>query len=76
VAGEIRGFLGIDKPYEPALDPELILETETDPQEVCAQRMTATLELMGYIDCQSDVAVSRRAAVSASSIPQLVSRRS
>jgi adenylylsulfate kinase-like enzyme len=75
MAGEIRGFIGIDKPYEPPLHPELILETENDPPEVCAERMIATLELMGYIECQSDVARSRRAPASVPSITQSSARR-
>jgi adenylylsulfate kinase len=27
-AGEIRGFTGIDDPYEPAVNPEIVCDTE------------------------------------------------
>jgi len=68
MAGQIRGFTGIDEPYEPPLSPELILETETDPPEVCAERMIGALELMGYIECQSNFAGSKHATASIPSV--------
>jgi adenylyl-sulfate kinase len=74
MAGEIRGFTGIDEPYEPPLSPELILETETDPPAVCAERMIGALELMGYIECHSDFAASRRAITGASAAAQSSTR--
>jgi adenylyl-sulfate kinase len=75
MAGQIRGFTGIDEPYEPPLSPELILETETDPPEVCAERMIGALELMGYIECQSNFAGSRRASAAAPTVMQASARR-
>ena len=36
-AGEIKGFTGIDAPYEAPLNPELIVETDKNEIEVCAQ---------------------------------------
>jgi adenylylsulfate kinase len=75
MAGEIRGFTGIDEPYEPPLCPELILETETDPPEVCAERMIATLELMGYSECQFDFGGSTRVTAGASTAAQLIKIR-
>jgi adenylyl-sulfate kinase len=74
MAGEIRGFTGIDEPYEPPLFPELILETETDPPAVCAERMIGALELMGYIECHSDFAGSTRATTGASAAAQSSTR--
>src|SRR5215204_2556213 len=41
-AGQLKGFTGIDDPYEPPLSPELSIDaTNTSPQE-------ATLQLLGY----------------------------
>ena len=36
-AGEIKGFTGIDAPYEAPLNPELIVETDKNNIEDCAQ---------------------------------------
>ena len=36
-AGEIKGFTGIDSPYERPLNPELILETDKKDIETCTQ---------------------------------------
>ena len=36
-AGEIKGFTGIDAPYEAPLKPELIVETDKNDVETCAQ---------------------------------------
>lgn len=36
-AGEIKGFTGIDDPYEPPLAPDLILETATSDLETCVE---------------------------------------
>ena len=76
MAGEIRGFTGIDEPYEPPLCPELILETETDPPEVCAERMINALELMGYIECQSNFAGSKHATASIPSVAPALAQSS
>ena len=45
-AGELKGFTGIDDPYEPPLKPELTLDaTNTSPQE-------ATVLLLQYLEKQ------------------------
>ena len=36
-AGEIKGFTGIDAPYEEPLNPELIVETDKNDIEACAK---------------------------------------
>ena len=36
-AGEIKGFTGIDAPYEAPLNPELIVETDKNDIEACSQ---------------------------------------
>jgi adenylylsulfate kinase len=46
LAGEIRGFTGVDDPYEPPLDPELLIKTDQEtPQESAARVLLALREL-------------------------------
>ncbi len=50
LAGEIKGFTDIDDPYEPPLDPEIIIDTETEtPKQSLAQILTR-LEDLGYLN--------------------------
>ena len=49
IAGEIKGFTGIDDPYEEPEDPELILDTDTMGVEECVQRVLVKLEELGYV---------------------------
>jgi adenylyl-sulfate kinase len=49
LAGEIRGFTGVDDPYEPPLDPELVVLTATETPEASAGRILAALRELGYI---------------------------
>lgn len=37
--GEIKGFTGIDAPYEEPINPELIIETDKNSIEECAQQL-------------------------------------
>ena len=49
LAGEIKGFTGVDDPYEPPLKPELSIETEKEsPQQSVAQILRG-LEDLGYV---------------------------
>jgi len=46
LAGEIKGFTGIDDPYEPPLDPELVINTDKEtPQERAGRILAAPREL-------------------------------
>ncbi|MGB9632131.1 MAG: adenylyl-sulfate kinase, partial [Chloroflexaceae bacterium] len=47
--GELRGFTGIDDPYEPPIDPELRLTTEDTPPEEGARRIVALLKQRGFL---------------------------
>ena len=38
-AGEIKGFTGIDDPYEEPLSPEIIIETDKHDIDTCAQQI-------------------------------------
>jgi adenylyl-sulfate kinase len=50
LAGEIRNFTGIDDPYEPPLNPELVVETESEPPAASAGRILAKLEQMCLVE--------------------------
>lgn len=47
-AGEIKGFTGIDDPYEPPQNPELILDGDTKGVDELAREVVAFLEQGGY----------------------------
>jgi adenylyl-sulfate kinase len=49
MAGEITGFTGVDDPYEPPENPELILETDKLSPEECLTRLVDKLEELGYL---------------------------
>tara|TARA_B100000579_G_C22020133_1_gene483419 strand:- start:52 stop:507 length:456 start_codon:yes stop_codon:yes gene_type:complete len=51
-AGKIKGFTGIDAPYEVPLYPELILETDKKGVETCAQIIVDYLLKEGVISKQ------------------------
>ena len=48
-AGEIRGFTGIDDPYEPPESPELRLAGGASPPEVLADEVIACLRKLGKV---------------------------
>jgi adenylyl-sulfate kinase len=47
--GEIKGFTGVDDPYEAPVDPELVLDTEAHDPEESAQLVVAKLEELGLV---------------------------
>jgi adenylylsulfate kinase len=48
-AGEIAHFTGISAPYEPPVDPEVVLRTDRDSPDRCAARVVAELERRGVV---------------------------
>ena len=48
-AGIIKGFTGIDDPYEAPEPPELAIDTATLTPDLAAHRVLITLEKLGYI---------------------------
>lgn len=48
-AGEIKGFTGVDDPYEPPLNPEVVLDTSKLSVQECADRIIDKLIELGYI---------------------------
>jgi adenylylsulfate kinase len=49
LAGEIKGFTGIDDPYEAPERPEIVVETEGKTPEESAQVVIAKLEELGLV---------------------------
>src|SRR4051794_25669403 len=48
-AGKIKGFTGIDDPYEAPEKPEIVIETETTKPEDAAKQILAYLDQKGYL---------------------------
>jgi adenylylsulfate kinase len=48
-AGELKGFTGIDDPYEPPVRPELVLDAGQKSAETLANEVLAYLKAMGKI---------------------------
>lgn len=48
-AGELKGFTGIDDPYEPPLNPEIHLDAAGNPPEVLADIVIESLKKSGKI---------------------------
>ena len=49
MAGEIKGFTGVDDPYEEPLRPEVVCETDKETPEQSADRVMKKLEELGYL---------------------------
>ena len=49
LAGEIPNFTGISDPYEPPLNPEIVVHTAEETPEESLAKILAKLEEMGYI---------------------------
>jgi adenylyl-sulfate kinase len=51
-AGEIKGFTGVDDPYEAPTSAEIVLDTEATEPEEAAQIVIAKLEELGLIPAE------------------------
>ncbi len=49
MAGEIKGFTGVDDPYEAPDNPEILIDTDKESEEESVNKIIRTLELMGNI---------------------------
>jgi adenylyl-sulfate kinase len=47
--GEIQNFTGVNDPYEPPRDPELVLDTERLSPRQCLDLLVTRLEELGYL---------------------------
>ena len=50
LAGEITGFTGVDDPYEPPEDPELVLDTMVEEPVDSLQKVLTRLKELGYLE--------------------------
>lgn len=50
LAGEITGFTGVDDPYEPPENPELVLDTMVEEPVDSLQKVLTTLKELGYLE--------------------------
>jgi adenylyl-sulfate kinase len=50
LAGEIKGFTGIDDPYEEPEKAEIVVNTAEETIEESTKKILLTLEVMGYIE--------------------------
>jgi adenylyl-sulfate kinase len=59
LAGEIKNFTGVDDPYEPPVNPEVVCHTDgrETPQQSAA-KVIRKLEELGYIPSAEAIAVS------------------
>ena len=48
-AGELRGFTGVDDPYEPPSNPELVLRTREEALGECVERCMQALKAAGAL---------------------------
>ncbi len=49
LAGEIANFTGVSDPYEPPIDPEIVVRTSEQTPEESAAAVIARLESLGYL---------------------------
>lgn len=49
LAGEIKNFTGVDDPYEPPLNPELVVRTDLESPAASVAGILARLEQMGLV---------------------------
>ena len=64
LAGEIKGFTGIDDPYEEPLDPELVVHTDQESEEESIGYILGTLERLGLLSASENNGRAPAAAVS------------
>lgn len=51
--GKKKDFTGVDDPYEEPDEPELTIETASEPVEMSVARIIARLEALGYLESES-----------------------
>jgi len=49
LAGEIKNFTGVSDPYEPPVNPEVVVKTSQQTPEQSAAQVMAKLEALGYL---------------------------
>ena len=59
-AGEIKGFTGVDDPYEEPVNPEVVCDTENETPEQSAEKVARRLEELGYLKIDGERVESRK----------------
>jgi adenylylsulfate kinase len=54
LAGKIKNFTGIDDPYEPPVNPEVVIESDRETPDASAARVIAKLEELGYLTAPAE----------------------
>lgn len=57
IAGEIKGFTGVNDPYEAPENPEVLCETNKETPEASAKKVLKKLEELGYLNSKEQVRV-------------------
>ncbi len=55
-AGEIKGFTGIDDPYEEPINADIVCDTDKESVEESAEKVMSELERLGFIPAKQAVA--------------------
>ena len=55
--GEIKNFTGVDDPYEPPLNPEVVIESDRETPDKSAASIIARLEELGYVSRLAEIPV-------------------
>jgi adenylylsulfate kinase len=50
LAGEIKGFTGVDDPYEPPENPEVVFDSDKESPEESALKVIKKIEELGYLE--------------------------
>ncbi|MCX6640518.1 MAG: adenylyl-sulfate kinase [bacterium] len=50
LAGEIKNFTGVDDPYEPPQNPEIIFDSDQETPVVSADKIIVRIEELGYLE--------------------------
>jgi adenylylsulfate kinase len=50
LAGEMKNFTGVDDPYEPPANPEIVIDTPSETEQQSAARILTALEQLGLVD--------------------------
>ncbi len=53
--GKLKGFTGVDDPYEEPLNPELVIETDKETVDESVDRIFAKLEELGYLEAEETI---------------------
>jgi len=59
LAGQIKNYTGIDDPYEEPENPEVILDTDKESPQECAQKVLDKLKELHYIEEKKEIQISK-----------------